>query len=871
MGGKHGLSLRAQRFAGLCTVCFSLSFSGTVAIVGEVQPCGGLVGACAATIAGALQTASQDHVLLTVARSSLKRGPAARTGVVGMDEDEVLGLEDFSGEDVDGMGARGMVGLGGPGGYSSKRDLGQTLAAVQKLAVAVANGTEVVSDTMQELLESIKADLQQINDTIFAEHGVDQKAVDQARDSFAECEAHLPGDTESTSASIAEAKHASCRTKEAALHNNRTEACNRYNKTMDSSRSTPCMLEFDAAQSAREYEKMGTCVEQMLEWLIPFNATSSVERAQCAAAKGAHERQIVECNAAQRVFESETCRDLLETGAACAQYDSCRAGKEAQQNAAHERVRVAEDARHSGYIAAAHIQCYLAVLNASADQRRALLGACKVPALPAAGLRITYHETPRGVPCEAAPGSTRPCDAEWLAENYHQQDWYIDAPTAACTPCDHTSSTSSSTSTTTTTSTTAKVFAEDTWSLFDYPQVSGVTSYTRWAPKWCVVGNKVVGIPWYLSDIAVLDVESGSQSRISGLGDSRDKYAGTSACHVVDDKVYAMPYSAPNIVAVDPHAGTWEKFTDYEDGRSSKYLNSYLVGRTIYGVPWSAGVPIVAVHVDNRSWSAVPGYIPAGRGHRVGVLDGHKMFLPPGDAAMNKVVVVDTRANIARETPACMPAGESNMYLAAAVVGGKLVALPFNPPGSEHASAVVVDTHTEECSTLPIEWETPVDYWWRHCEVSGEKAFFFNENGNSVAVFDPSSTSLRALTGASGTRFYSVGSVGSSIFAFGTGTVLSVDALAETATQVAAVQQCKQWLGGAMHVHGRLYVTCHSPDHKALHAYHLDMASGSLVHIAEIRKDTGGYIAGPAMVAMVGEKIVWPPHYNDIALVIEPR
>jgi len=322
-----------------------------------------------------------------------------------------------------------------------QENLGHVLVAVQKLAQGVTNGTEQLSDATREALAGIGEEMQAIIAATNVSHQEDQGEVDRARDAFLDCVTGEGGESNvSVVVATQEQEHASCRREEAELSRNMSTACAAYAATVAVPGAPTCMLTLSGAQNDTQAEHLESCLELIAAWLTPYQARVAETKAACNAIKERHQDQTQGCNILQRGYEDSFCDYRRELTGACSRYDSCFSSREVEQRSVQEKVQVTEASRKAQFVAAKHIQCYLAVINGDAEARQGLLGNCTSLEVATLHLDVMYHDTPEATECDVSLVNTYPCQQPWLTEHYESQSWFADARTAACSPCKDTTS-----------------------------------------------------------------------------------------------------------------------------------------------------------------------------------------------------------------------------------------------------------------------------------------------------------------------------------------------------------------------------------------------------------------------------------------------
>lgn len=318
-------------------------------------------------------------------------------------------------------------------------DLNRTLAAVQKLAVGVINGTEIITDTQQEVLADIREQMKQMVEATRAAHTEAQGEVDRALELVAECDEELAdiAGTKDTS-SEAELGHSQCRNAEKVLKGEKDEKCASYITAATNQYMPPCMAAYDPTPVPEDFHAMHECLRKIILWAGPLNASLTVNKAACDEATKAHDDKKRDCDQEQALFEGSFCRYHEKLTGACSDYSSCRAGKTQKQDEVHEAVQLAEVARKAVFTAATRIQCLQDVfLLAGPVEQRHKLESCMNATTSTSELDITYHAAPPEQSCDAEPVTTHPCTGEWARDFYETKEWYAGAPTATCTPCLH--------------------------------------------------------------------------------------------------------------------------------------------------------------------------------------------------------------------------------------------------------------------------------------------------------------------------------------------------------------------------------------------------------------------------------------------------
>jgi hypothetical protein len=237
---------------------------------------------------------------------------------------------------------------------------------------------------------------------------------------------------------------------------------------------------------------------------------------------------------------------------------------------------------------------------------------------------------------------------------------------------------------------------------------SGLTGPNKWFGSVVAPNGKIYGIPFWATSILVIDpAANGGAGGVTtsamgvSLGDAGAKWAG--GVLAPNGKIYAIPRTAPDILVIDPVAGTAQRTA---------------MGANLTGTDkWTGGV-----------------LAPNG-----------KIYAIPENA--NDILVIDPAAGAATRTTMdlTMPAGTSRWSSAVLAPNGKIYGIPRN--GS---SVLVIDPQTDTASMQTFGLDLSDGNKWGGGVLGPDgKIYAIPLDATSILVIDPvAGTATRTTMGA---------------------------------------------------------------------------------------------------------------------------
>jgi len=304
---------------------------------------------------------------------------------------------------------------------------------LQQLAAKIINGKEHMTELHKEVFDRMREDMKTVNTTIASDHREDQAEVDRALQAILDC---APNQTKFDSAakyaSEAESAHEECRLQELKFASLVKGACG--GTDMFEEMDPPCIKGPPADAWPEELRGYLDALREQIQKARKWNATISLQNAECENAEQQYFEKIAECNVSQAHFEMGSCAYRQTVADGCAAFEACRAKHIAEQSEIQEAVGVSEAGRKAGYKAVRQIICLVEVFEVSPEEQPARYDACTHLSLDTSHLDINYHKAPPG-DCDTTPVDQYPCLGDWIGAHYKSKDWYERSQIADCVPC----------------------------------------------------------------------------------------------------------------------------------------------------------------------------------------------------------------------------------------------------------------------------------------------------------------------------------------------------------------------------------------------------------------------------------------------------